>query len=240
MIYNLIAIVTNADLMRQIKEVARTQSPLLILLSPLIVGVVSILTTLISNYYASRNMKNQINEQKSLAEKQYQQNEKLQKHDFINRLLLDKLSSLSAELPIFFRESFVLYIADIYKYYNCKKYYGISDEKTIKAGKDAIENNYALGNRLNDSGFKVKQLLAYSNDAERKEFDRLQKKITDYTVFGIDKYLEDIAKGIHGTLNPDEVKKEINEHDFKVSQQFFVVSKAIDQQIVELIQDLKN
>lgn len=183
MIYNLIAIVTNADLMRQIKEVARTQSPLLILLSPLIVGVVSILTTLISNYYASRNMKNQINEQKSLAEKQYQQNEKLQKHDFINRLLLDKLSSLSAELPIFFRESFVLYIADIYKYYNCKKYYGISDEKTIKAGKDAIENNYALGNRLNDSGFKVKQLLAYSNDAERKEFDSLQKNYGLYSVW---------------------------------------------------------
>lgn len=232
--------VTNDELLKEIHRLFKAQSIFLPLISSGLIAVTSIATTWLSNRHANHNMNKQLEHQRKLTEIEYQKKEQLQKHDFINRLILDKLTELSSLLPMYYREEIFLYFKDIYTYYNNKKWYGISDQRTIESGSNALRNMSKFANKLNTTSLKIKQLLAYSEESNRANFDKLDSKVAVFIINGLDKYFDDIKKGIEGELDPEEVRSELNSKVDQFSILFFGITKSIDNQIVTLIDRMRS
>lgn len=232
--------VTNYEIMKEIQKVFRIQNFIMPLLTSGIVAFTSVLTSLISSKYAYKNVLIQLKSQRQAAIDEYVYKEKLQNHDFINRLTLEKLTELSSKLPVYYREQLYNQTSGIYGYYNDKEHYGISDKRTKTSKETYLRVVREFGNKLDTNSVKVKQLLAYDSDENRRSFDVLSRKVSALTTFGLDKYIRDIARGEAGTLNFSEVKKELDEILAPMDTLFFEITSSLDNHVVDLIDNMKN
>lgn len=237
---HLFLVITNEDLMKQILKMETIRTIDMTIIPPLIVAISSLIATWISNYFSGKNMERQIEEQRRISQADYEHNEILQRHDFINKLVLERLTELVSLLPQYYRESLVLYTRDIYTYYNNKKYLGIDNPETIESGKKAINNISVLANQLNTNSLKIKQLLAYSEKSERDKFDKLDTAMARFTILGIDKYVDDIRLGVVGKLDPESVRKELHGITDPLTNLFIEISKSVDEQIIALVNELRT
>ncbi|UUE18574.1 hypothetical protein [Leuconostoc mesenteroides] len=124
----ILSTVTNQDLMRQIEKLSSSQNHNLvsIILPPIIVGIVSILSVLISNHFSTKNTQKQLDAQQKMLEKQltsqqnqmlitmnsneamareqYEKQEQLQNHKFMNEYSFNKLVELSEAVQNYYNE----------------------------------------------------------------------------------------------------------------------------------------
>lgn len=236
----ILSTVTNADLLTEIQKISKSQNNLQPLIASAIVAVATILTTLIANWYSSRNMETQLKSQVKLNKTQYFQKESLQKHDFINRTILEKLNDLSSVLPEYFRENVkkqIVHIEDFY--YNYSKF-GVHDQRTQKAGIEALRINHKLGIQRNIKSAEIKRLLAYSQPNDRKEFENIDNIVSEFIINDITKYIEDINLGVDCRLNPEDVLKKLKDYQFNVMKKIISINNSIDNQVIALVSDMKN
>ncbi|HAV52320.1 MAG TPA: hypothetical protein DCX36_03515 [Leuconostoc mesenteroides] len=124
----ILSTVTNQDLMRQIEKLSSSQNHNLvsIILPPIIVGIVSILSVLISNHFSTKNTQKQLDAQQKMLEKQltsqqnqmlitmnsneamareqYEKQEQLQNHKFMNEYSFNKLVELNEAVQKYYNE----------------------------------------------------------------------------------------------------------------------------------------
>ncbi|MFT9314396.1 hypothetical protein [Leuconostoc pseudomesenteroides] len=238
MMEHLLLVITNEDLMKQILKMEKIRTFDATIIPPLIVAVSSLIATWISNYYAGKNMERQIEEQRRLSKVEYNNNEKLQRHIFIDELRLKKLTELSTELPNYFRQNFAVYVHAVMRYYDAVYKNGISGEHTLKIRKDSIQIIDELNGMLNTHSPKIKRLVAYSNDSIREQFESLDVKISKYVINEINMYLDDMKKGDNGVKDAYRVAKKMRDDELHYAEIYLEFSDSIDKEITSLIDNL--
>lgn len=137
---NILSTVTNQDLMRQIEKLSSSQNHnlLSIILPPVIVGIVSILSVLISNYYSTKNTQKQLLAQKEALQQQLDAQETLLQKQLIsqqNQMLITTQSNENLE-----REKY--YQNEKLQNHNYINKFMIEELSKIPTEVDKVTNNY--------------------------------------------------------------------------------------------------
>lgn len=236
----ILSTVTNQDLMRQIEKLSSSQNHNLvsIILPPIIVGIVSILSVLISNYYSTKNtkkqldaqqetLKQQLDAQETLLQKQltsqqnqmfittqsnerlerekYNQNEKLQNHNYINKFMIEELSKIPTEVKKITDNYFTCFYDVIIEFYSTKKRPGFSIKHLNNLIQLTLANYDKVYAKRNSDTSELQRLILFATEKNQQNYTDYLERIDYFVKIEHEKYYEDFKEN---KLDPDkEIKK---------------------------------